>query len=182
MNRNELLELFGDELISGKRVTLHALTLDKRDLLTNYILGRLNISEDIAALMKQECAEMLKDKYHIVFLIYSEANDFIGYTEFKNLDGTPEIGIDLAEKYQGKGYGFETCQVLVNKLFEKTDYDYIAYNAFKYNKASIALAKKLGASYIGCKSTFDMLKKSEVSNETKTEAEQFDKMLYRIYR
>lgn len=119
MNRNELLELFGDELISGKRVTLHALTLDKRDLLTNYILGRLNISEDIAALMKQECAEMLKDKYHIVFLIYSEANDFIGYTEFKNLDGTPEIGIDLAEKYQGKGYGFETCQVLVNKLFEK---------------------------------------------------------------
>lgn len=50
------------------------------------------------------------------------------------------------------------------------------------NKASIALAKKLGASYIGCKSTFDMLKKSEVSNETKTEAEQFDKMLYRIYR
>ena len=47
---------------------------------------------------------------------------------------------------------------------------------------SIALAKKLGASYIGCKSTFDMLKKSEVSNETKTEAEQFDKMLYRIYR
>lgn len=54
--------------------------------------------------------------------------------------------------------------------------------AFKYNKASIALAKKLGASYIGCKGTFDMLKKSEVSNETKAEAEQFDKMLYRIYR
>ena len=106
MNRNELLELFGDELISGKRVTLHALTSDKRDLLINYILGRLNVSEDIAALMKQECVEMLKDKYHIVFLIYSEANDFIGYTEFKNLDGTPEIGIDLAEKYQGKGYGF----------------------------------------------------------------------------
>lgn len=50
------------------------------------------------------------------------------------------------------------------------------------NKASITLAKKLGASYIGCKSTFDMLKKSEVSNETKAEAEQFDKMLYRIYR
>ena len=86
------------------------------------------------------------------------------------------------KKHQGKGYGFETCQVLINKLFEKTDYEYIAYNAYKYNKASIALAKKLGASYIGCKSTFDMLKKSEVSNETKTEAEQFDKMLYRIYR
>lgn len=48
MNRNELLELFGDELISGKRVTLHALTSDKRDLLINYILGRLNVSEDIA--------------------------------------------------------------------------------------------------------------------------------------
>lgn len=60
-NRNELLELFGDELISGKRVTLHALTSDKRDLLINYILGRLNVSEDIAALMKQECVEMLKD-------------------------------------------------------------------------------------------------------------------------
>ena len=119
MNRNELLELFGDELISGKRVTLHALTSDKRDLLINYILGRLNVSEDIAALMKQECVEMLKDKYHIVFLIYSEANDFIGYTEFKNLDGTPEIGIDLAEKYQGKGYGFETCQVLVTNYSKK---------------------------------------------------------------
>ena len=182
MNRNELLKLFGDEPILGKRVALSPLTSDKVDLLLNHMLGTLNVPEDIKQLMKKECEDALKDKYHIVFLIYSEANDFIGYTEFKNLDGTPEIGIDLAEKYQGKGYGFETCQILVNKLFEKTDYDYIAYNAFKYNKASIALAKKLGASYIGCKGTFDMLKKSEVSNETKAEAEQFDKMLYRIYR
>lgn len=67
------------------------------------MLGTLNAPENIKHLMKKECEEALEDKYHIVFIIYSEAHDFIGYTEFKNLDGTPEIGIDLAEKHQGKG-------------------------------------------------------------------------------
>lgn len=119
MNRNELLKLFGNEPLFGERVALSPLTSDKVDLLLNHMLGTLNAPENIKHLMKKECEEALEDKYHIVFLIYSEAHDFIGYTEFKNLDGTPEIGIDLAEKHQGKGYGFETCQVLINKLFEK---------------------------------------------------------------
>mgnify|MGYP000030417626 FL=1 len=182
MNRDQLLELFGNESISGKRITLHVLTPGNTDLLLNYTYGTLNTSEEFSVLMKNEFMKTLNDKYKVHFLIYSECGDFIGYTELKNLDETPEIGIDLAEKYQRNGYGFETCRLLINKLFEKTNYEYISYNTFRYNKASIALAKKLRASYIGCISTFDVLKTPKISNDAKAETEQFDILQYRIYK
>lgn len=45
-----------------------------------------------------------------------------------------------------------------------------------------AINDNYGNNRLNSQAVMEMLKKSEVSNETKAEAEQFDKMLYRIYR
>ena len=120
MNRNELLKLFGNEPLFGERVALSPLTSDKVDLLLNHMLGTLNAPENIkTSYEKKNAKKHLKTNTTLYFLFILKPMILLDILNLKNLDGTPEIGIDLAEKHQGKGYGFETCQSTYKQTIRK---------------------------------------------------------------
>lgn len=57
----------------------------------------------------------------------------------------PELQIEIAPSYHGKGYGYEFMASLLPYLFEYEKYDFIRYTVLPTNAASIALIKKIGA-------------------------------------
>ena len=56
----------------------------------------------------------------------------------------PEVDIAILEKYQRKGYAFETAKILFLDIFENESIKCIVWNAFRSNKASCRIAEKLG--------------------------------------
>ena len=54
----------------------------------------------------------------------------------------PELQIEIAPSYHGKGYGYEFMASLLPYLFEYEKYDFIRYTVLPTNAASIALIKK----------------------------------------
>ena len=70
----------------------------------------------------------------------------IGFISLVNVDsGTPEIQIEIAPKYQHKGYGYEFLFAVMEYIFEKQRFDYVRYTVLPNNDASIALVKSIGA-------------------------------------
>ena len=69
------------------------------------------------------------------------------------LDGystaTPEMGIELIEKYRGKGIGFLVSNEILSKLRESNKYDYVKYIVREENIASVKLVEKLGGVVFG---------------------------------
>lgn len=60
----------------------------------------------------------------------------------------PEVDIAILEKYQGKGYAFETSKILCVNVFENESVECIVWNAFRSNKASCRIAEKLGGKVV----------------------------------
>ena len=98
------------------------------------------------------------------------------------MDSTPEIGIDIVETEQRNGIGYEVCLGVINYLFNNTEIKALRYNCFRNNSASIALAKKLGAVYIGEKVLLEHIKSTDVSEALKSEAASFDLLMYEIIK
>lgn len=70
----------------------------------------------------------------------------IGFISLVNVDsGTPEIQIEIAPKYQNKGYGYEFLSAVMEHLFEEQRFSYVRYTVLPNNDASIALVKRIGA-------------------------------------
>lgn len=183
MSKSPLCTPFENTLLKTDRIRLSLFTEDKTDLLFNHMFASIPNDGEIRQLMRAKFEKSLAEDSILLFLIYNEDDDFIGYIELKDLNDIPEIGLDLAEKFRSKGYGYEACKLLLGKAFDVTDSEYIQYNVFQYNEASIALAKKLGGIFIGNRSTFEALKKADdVSEDIKKNAEQFDMLQYRIYK
>jgi len=76
--------------------------------------------------------------------MHSRGEVGIGYTEFKNLDGTPEIGIDLAEKYQGKGYASDALRLLCDYAFGFLFLKQLIVHVAADNEVSLRLFGSLG--------------------------------------
>jgi hypothetical protein len=70
----------------------------------------------------------------------------IGYIALVNCAAkAPELQIEIAPDYQGKGYGYEFLKAVLRSVFKKRGYDAIRYTVLPSNGASIALVKKVGA-------------------------------------
>lgn len=70
----------------------------------------------------------------------------IGFISLVNVDsGTPEIQIEIAPKYQNKGYGYEFLSAVMEHLFEEQRFSCVRYTVLPNNDASIALVKSIGA-------------------------------------
>jgi RimJ/RimL family protein N-acetyltransferase len=70
----------------------------------------------------------------------------IGYIALVNCAAkVPELQIEIAPDYQGKGYGYEFLKAVLRSVFKKHGYDAIRYTVLPSNEASIALVKKVGA-------------------------------------
>jgi RimJ/RimL family protein N-acetyltransferase len=70
----------------------------------------------------------------------------IGYIALVNCTAkVPELQIEIAPDYQGKGYGYEFLKAVLRSVFKKHGYDAIRYTVLPSNGASIALVRKVDA-------------------------------------
>lgn len=71
--------------------------------------------------------------------------DFVGEISLSNYSSaTPEMGIELAEQYRGKGIGYLIASAIIEELRNRNIYDYVIYTVYKDNIASVKLVEKLG--------------------------------------
>ena len=83
------------------------------------------------------------------FGLYDQEQRF-GYVSFANYDSdTPEIQIEITDKYQKRGIGYKSLSFLIEKLFyEREDIQYFLYRVRADNVASLKLIEKLGGQLI----------------------------------
>jgi len=77
-----------------------------------------------------------------VFLIGSE--DMIGYVNFHNNDGIYDLGYSFKSEYKGKGYGFESCEVIIKYIKENFEAKGFSAGTALENIPSCKLLEKLG--------------------------------------
>ena len=81
--------------------------------------------------------------YGIYGIFLKDDNKMIGIA---GADGTdaPTLSYALFKEYQGKGYAYEACRIIIDYLQKYTGIPHIRIDVKKENTASLKLAKKLG--------------------------------------
>ena len=69
---------------------------------------------------------------------------YVGQIGLDAGDGTPELGYWLGEPFWHRGLMTEAAGAVLDWLFSTTDTDYVRSGVFHFNKASLAVQKKLG--------------------------------------
>lgn len=110
--------------------------------------------EDIAIIFndKEEVSNLLTRFCNIIGNGNSEIygawknKTLLGFISIVNAESrTPELQIEIAPKFQNKGYGFEFLSALLKHLFEERKFQYIRYTVLPDNERSIALVENIGA-------------------------------------
>lgn len=73
----------------------------------------------------------------------------IGHCGFHLTDGEPTIGYWLAEPFWNRGFMSEATEAVLGWYFDVTSAMHINSGVFHFNKASLAVQKKLGFTQIG---------------------------------
>jgi len=89
-----------------------------------------------------------KNKNNTVFgIVQLRTKKLIGVWRLQNLDPinrTTEVGLDIFEKYQGKGFGKLGYQMIFKYLFENYNIHTIFLRVGAFNTKAISLYKKVG--------------------------------------
>lgn len=124
-------------------------------------IGDDSVDTFLATLSKEDIAVIFQDQDAISTLLTRFSNSIgngnseiygawdndvlVGFVALVNGEsGTPELQIEIAPKFQNKGYGFEFLKALLKHLFERNDFQYIRYTVLPNNKPSIALVNRIG--------------------------------------
>ena len=185
VNKKAITDLLSYRPIKTDRTELKIMDNKDIEYFINHCIVSNSLADDseFAALFKEKCRNELETDTAITLAIHlSTSKEYIGYFEIKHMDSTPEIGIDIIETEQRNGIGYEVCLGVINYLFNNTEIKALRYNCFRNNSASIALAKKLGAVYIGEKVLLEHIKSTDVSEALKSEAASFDLLMYEIIK
>lgn len=89
--------------------------------------------------------------YSFFSVVERSSGEWVGRVGPWGPDGwpAPEIAYGLSQKYAGRGYAFEAAVAAINFAVEFLGWETIAHTIHPDNKASIALAQKLGAANQG---------------------------------
>lgn len=95
---------------------------------------------------KEKAKEKPRTSYEFAIELKSEKRLIGGFglIDVNRFRGTAELGYWLGEKYWRKGYGIEAATKVLDFAFNKLRLRKIKIPAFKENKASNALVRKLG--------------------------------------
>lgn len=75
-----------------------------------------------------------------------EKRDFLGCAGLHHPDRrTPELGIWIAEAFQGHGYGYEAIEALCKWAADEIECDYLKYPVDRANASSRKIPESLGA-------------------------------------
>ncbi len=83
------------------------------------------------------------------FSIDLPGEGLIGHCGYHLTDGVPSIGYWLAEPFWNRGFMTETVAAVLDWYFEVTNAASIQSGVFHFNKASLAVQRKLGFTEIG---------------------------------
>jgi RimJ/RimL family protein N-acetyltransferase len=83
------------------------------------------------------------------FTLDLDGEGLIGHCGFHLTDGVPSIGYWLAEPFWNRGFMSEAAMAVLTWYFDVTGADEIRSGIFHFNKASMAVQKKLGFTEIG---------------------------------
>ncbi|RYE06992.1 MAG: N-acetyltransferase [Hyphomicrobiales bacterium] len=83
------------------------------------------------------------------FTIDLPGEGLIGHVGFHLTNGEPQIGYWLAEPFWNRGFMTEATEAALDWYFEVTSAMHINSGLFAFNKASLAVQKKLGFTQIG---------------------------------
>lgn len=148
--------------LKTKRLVIREATYEESKQISMQNSGD-SVDTFLASLSKEEIAVIFQDKDAVSDLLTRFTNsigegdsDIYGAWKEDNLvgfiaivngeSGTPELQIEIAPKFQNKGYGFEFLDALLKHLFEQKDFNYIRYTVMPNNKPSISLVNHVGAS------------------------------------
>ena len=120
--------------------------------------GDITMTEDFIRRTEQELQDEISLQW-CIFLINN--NEFLGCCELHHINTkTIEIGLWLKKSAQGKGYGIETVETLIDRAHKQFGFDYLFYPVDKENLASKRIAEKPG--FTATKSY--LMRKSETEN------------------
>lgn len=86
------------------------------------------------------------------FYIIEKDSEKIGYVRLSNYSSINKniyIGIDIDDKFTGKGYGYKAYQMFIRFIFKTYELNKITLEVLHTNKQAIALYYKLGFTYEG---------------------------------
>jgi len=83
--------------------------------------------------------------YQVTMVIRDDPTSFVGSSGIHHPDSrTPELGLWVAGRYQGKGFGTETITALCEWAAEEVHCDYLKYPVDRANTASRKIPEGLG--------------------------------------
>ena len=104
---------------------------------------------ELWARMRQALIDDVKGENVICHIYLKKSKEAIGYIELEMADlHHPNVGIGILEEERKKGYAFETSALLINRVFENEEIEYIKWMTTEGNEASNRIALKLGGKFI----------------------------------
>ncbi|GGF28248.1 N-acetyltransferase [Halobacillus andaensis] len=107
--------------------------------------------------LKEWRDDATKNDSHFLFSI-CDGDTLIGYVELDGIlwnqrNGWISIAIGDAD-HQGKGYGTEAMELLINYAFQELNLHRLQLTVFDYNEPALRLYEKLGFTYEGAQREF----------------------------
>lgn len=155
------------------RLVIREATYEESNQISAQIHGD-SVDKFLATLSEDDIAVIFQDKKAVSDLLTRFSNSMgdanseiygawkddslVGFIAIVNGEfDTPELQIEIAPRFQNKGYGFEFLDALLKHLFERKEYHYIRYTVLPNNEASISLVNHIGASLQAPKSEAERL-------------------------
>lgn len=171
-------------VLEGKNIILRKATLeDAKTMYENYWSDHIvaqtmwwKIEESLeSAIARVERTIDYQKDHDGFFVALKSNNEPIGMAGiFVKEEGVyEESGIGLARKHQGKGYGKEIMELLLQLAFKERNAKKFVYCAFDSNERSIALAKHFGFHYVGSHKETRYDNKEFIINEYELDREEY---------
>jgi RimJ/RimL family protein N-acetyltransferase len=103
--------------------------------------------DDAAAWLRTWRADTLPAETGFTIELSGEGS--IGHVGYHLTDGQPGLGYWLAEPFWNRGFMSEAVEAVLGWYFEVTEAAHIRSGVFHFNKASLAVQRKLGFTEIG---------------------------------
>lgn len=133
--------------------------------------------------MKQKLIGDVKGNNIICLIYHKKSENTVGYIEIEMDDEHhPDVGIGILEEEREKGYAFEAANLLISKVLENGEIEYIEWMTTRGNEASNRIARKLGGRIIREEPIIpkEVLEHWDDENSEKTEIPCY--VVYGIYR
>ena len=154
MDKNQYFDEYHFLVQNDRYILREQLSEDKDDYYklcaeTSLLAKRMSRTSFRAFFEKQWEQRREEDAIYIS-VILKVTKQYVGNIVLRELESTtPEVGIEIAEKYQRQGIAYDTLQLFLKRIKSICRIDYFLVRIYSDNEPSRKLFQKLGAVKIG---------------------------------